>query len=266
MKKWIFIGLGAIIVIAVVVVYVGLSNLGPIIKKAINTYGPKITKTELHVADVGVSILSAEAEVEAFFLGNPQGFKSPSAMKVGSVFVNVDEKSLTGNTIIIERVEVKKPEIYYEKKGKTDNFKALLNNVKKSAASEKKSTDAGKEKGGGKKLIINDFILTQGKVNLAMSVYGLGDKEIEVALPDIHLKDIGKKKGGATAAEVSKIIVDALYGQITSPAVTNALNQELKALGASLDSVGKKTLKQVGDTTGKALEDAGKKVKGLLGD
>ena len=168
MKKWIFIGLGAIIVIAVVVVYVGLSNLGPIIKKAINTYGPKITKTELHVADVGVSILSAEAEVEAFFLGNPQGFKSPSAMKVGSVFVNVDEKSLTGNTTIIERVEVKKPEIYYEKKGKTDNFKALLNNVKKSAASEKKSTDAGKEEGGGKKLIINDFILTQCKVNLSM--------------------------------------------------------------------------------------------------
>ena len=54
MKKWIFIGLGAIVVIVVVVVFVGLSNLGPIIKKAINTYGPKITKTELHVADVGV--------------------------------------------------------------------------------------------------------------------------------------------------------------------------------------------------------------------
>ena len=100
MKKWILIGSAAIIVIVVVVVFVGLSNLGPIMKKAVNTYGPKITKTELHVADVGVSILSAEAKVKAFFLGNPKGFKSPSAMKVGSVFVNVDEKSLTGETII----------------------------------------------------------------------------------------------------------------------------------------------------------------------
>ena len=131
MKKWILIGSAAIIVIVFVVVFVGLSNLGPIMKKAVNTYGPKITKTELHVADVGVSILSAEAKVKAFFLGNPKGFKSPSAMKVGSVFVNVDEKSLTGETIIIERVEVKEPEINYEKKGKTDNFNAILNNVKK---------------------------------------------------------------------------------------------------------------------------------------
>ena len=266
MKKWILIGSAAIIVIVVVVVFVGLSNLGPIMKKAVNTYGPKITKTELHVADVGVSILSAEAKVKAFFLGNPKGFKSPSAMKVGSVFVNVDEKSLTGETIIIERVEVKEPEINYEKKGKTDNFNAILNNVKKSAASDKKSADTGKDKGGGKKLIINDFVVTQGRVNLVMSVAGLGEKEIAVDLPDIHLKDIGKKKGGASAAEVSKEIITALYGKITSPAVTNALNQELKAFGASLDSMGGKTLKQVEDTTGKALEDVGKKVKGLLGD
>ncbi len=266
MKKWILIGLAAIIVIVVVVVYVGLSNLGPIIKKAVNTYGPKITKTELHVADVGISLLSAEAKIKSFFLGNPQGFKSPSAMQVGSVFVNVDEKSLTGDTIIIERVEVKKPEINYEKRGKTDDFNAILSNVKKSAATDQKSADTGKDEGGGKKIIINDFVVTQGRVNLMMSVMGLGDKEIGVALPDIHLKDIGKKKGGASAAEVSKEIFAALYAKITSPAVTDALNKQLKSLGTSLDSVGKKSLKQVEKTTGKAIEDASKKVKGLLGD
>lgn len=266
MKKWILIGLVAIIVIVVVVVFVGLSNLGPIIKTAVNTYGPKITKTELHVADVGVSILSAEAKIKSFFLGNPKGFKSPSAMKVGSVFVNVDEKSLTGDTIIIERVEVKKPEIHYEKKGKTDNFNAILDNVKKSAASDKQATGSGKDKGGGKKLVINDFVVTQGKVTLVMSVAGLGDKEITVDLPDIHLKDIGKKKGGASAAEVSQEIFAALYGKITSPAVTDALNKKLKAFGASLDSMGKKTIQQVEESTGKTLEDAGKKVKSLLSD
>lgn len=264
MKKWIFIGLGAIIVIVGIAVYVGLSNLGPIIKKAVNTYGPKITGTELHVADVGVSILSAEARVEEFFLGNPTGFKSPSAMKVGSVFVNVDEKSLTGNIIVIDRIEVKKPEISYEKKGKTDNFNTLLNNVKKSVASDKKSPETSKDTEGGKKLIVNDFIVTKGKINIAMSTYGLGAKEISVDLPELHLKDIGKQKGGASAAEVTEHIVAALYGKITSGAVTDAINQQLKAYGTSLDSLGKTALKQVGGDTAKPLEDAGKKVKGLL--
>ena len=54
----------------------------------------------------------------------------------------------------------------------------------------------------------------------------------------------------------------ALYGKITSPAVTNALNKELKSIGASLDSIGKNSL----DTTGKTLDDAKKKVKSLLSD
>jgi hypothetical protein len=178
----------------------------------------------------------------------------------------VDAKTLTGDTIVIERVEVEKPEINYEKKRKTDNFRALLRNIKKSVRSQKKSAGAGKDEGGGKKLIINEFIVKQGKVNLVMSAAGLGDKKIVVALPDIHLKDIGKKAGGASAAQVSKEIFMAIYGKITSPAVADALNRELKAFGASLDSVGRKRLKQVKDSAVKALDDAGKKVKGLLGD
>ena len=103
MKKWIFIGLGAIVVLLVVVVVVGISKLGPIVKMAVNTYGPKITGTELHVDDVGISIFSAEAKLKKFFLGNPKGFKSPSAMKVGYVYVDVDKGSLTKDTIIIKK-------------------------------------------------------------------------------------------------------------------------------------------------------------------
>jgi Sec-independent protein translocase protein TatA len=40
MKKWIFIGLGAIVVLLVVIVVVGISKLGPLVKMAVNTYGP----------------------------------------------------------------------------------------------------------------------------------------------------------------------------------------------------------------------------------
>jgi hypothetical protein len=263
MKKLIFIGLGAIVIIVAVVVFVGLSNLGPIIKKAVNTYGPKITKTELHVADVGVSILSTEAKISDFFLGNPKGFKTPSAAKVSAIYVNVDEKSLTKNPIIIDRIEVNSPEINYEKKGKVDNFQSILNNVNKVTASEKSSKKSSQDQGPGKKLIIRDFIITDGKVNVALTIYGLGEKEINVPLPDIHLKDIGKEKNGASAAEVSKQIFDALYRKITSGAVTDSINEQLKAYGANLDSLGKTAAKQVEGASEKA-KGLGEKVKGLL--
>jgi uncharacterized protein involved in outer membrane biogenesis len=279
MKKWIFIGLGAIVVVIVAVVIIGLSNLGPIIKHAVNTYGPKITKTPLSVDDVGVSIFSAEANIKKFFLGNPQGFKTPSAMKVGSVFVNVDEGSLKSDTIVVDRIEVKSPEITYEKKGKTDNFKQILNNVTKSASSEKSSKKEAEEQGAGKKLIIRNFVVKDGKVNLSMSAYGIAEKDFTAALPDIQLKDIGKKQNGATAAEVFQEVFAALYGQLTSPAVINALNQELKALGLNLNTLETGAKKQLEDVTKKAtdmvggsgkvdqdLKEVGKKVKSVFGN
>jgi hypothetical protein len=209
MKKWIFIGIGVIVLIIVVVVIVGVSKLGPIVKTAINTYGPKITETELRVEDVGISIFSAEAKLQKFFLGNPEGFKSPSAMKVGSLFVNVDEGTITKDTIVISKVVVDAPEITYEKRGETDNFHALMANVQKNVPSGEPSQKEPAKEGPGKQLIINDFIVTKGKVKLAVELPGGigGDKRISANLPDIHLKDLGKKKGGSSPAEITKEIV-----------------------------------------------------------
>ena len=273
MKKWIFIGLGAIVVLLIVVVVVGISKLGPIVKMAVNTYGPKITDTELHVDDVGISIFSAEAKLKKFFLGNPKGFKSPSAMQVGSVYVDVDEGSITKDPIIINKVEVVGPEITYEKRGKTDNFKSILNNVQKNVPKGESTKKEPAKEGPGKQLIINDFIIKNGKVNLAVEMPGgvLGEQEIKADLPDIHLKDIGKKKGGASPAEVAKEIFAALYGKITSPNVMGALNDQLKKLGGvgveTIEKATKEGLKEATDVVkgaGKEAEGVTDKVKGLF--
>jgi hypothetical protein len=273
MKKWIFMGLAAIVVLLIVVVVVGISKLGPIVKMAVNTYGPKITDTELHVDDVGISIFSAEAKLKKFFLGNPKGFKSPSAMKVGSVYVDVDEGSITKDPIIINRVEVVGPEITYEKRGKTDNFKSILNNVQKNVPKGESAKKEPAKEGPGKQLIINDLIIKNGKVNLAVEMPGgvLGDQEIKADLPDIHLKDIGKKKDGASAAEVANEIFAALYGKITSPDVMGALNDQLKKLGGvgleTIEKATKEGLKEATDVVkgaGKEAEGVTDKVKGLF--
>ena len=269
MKKWIFIGLGAIVVLIIVVVVVGISKLGPIVKMAVNTYGPKITDTELRVDDVGISIFSAEAKLKKFFLGNPKGFKSPSAMKVGSVFVNVDEGSITSDTIVISKVVVDGPEITYEKRGKTDNFQALLANVQKNVPKGKSSKKEPAKEGRGKQLIINDFILKNGKVNLAVEMPGgiTGDQSISADLPDIHLKDLGKKKGGSSAAEIAKEIFAALYGKIQSPNVMGALDDQLKKLGgAGIVEIEKAAKEAAGIAEGadKEAEGVADKVKGLF--
>mgnify|MGYP001824854404 FL=1 len=190
-------------------------------------------------------------------------------MKVGSIYVDVDEGSITKDTIIINKVEVAGPEITYEKRGKSDNFKSILNNVQKNVPKGETAKKEPAEEGPGKKLIINDFIITSGKVNLAMEIPGgvLGDQEIKADLPDIHLKDIGKKKGGASAAEVAKEIFAALYGKIQSPAVMGALSDQLKKLsGVGMDEIGKaaKGAAGIAEDAGKEAEGVADKVKGLF--
>lgn len=266
MKKWMFIG-GGIVIIIIIALIVGVSNLGPMIRTAVNSYGPGITRTTVELGDVDVSLFSAEAELGDFLLGNPKGFKSPHAITVGAIYVDIDESSLAGNTIVIDRIEVVAPNITYERKSGTDNFQTILNNVKQAVsteASSRKTSDAGKssDEGGGRKILIKNFIIRDGKVNLAMGI--LGGKTIGAPLPDIHLKDIGKEKGGTSAAEAFKEIFSALYASITSPSVTGALNDGLKEIGARLESVGSDA-KKAGESAVKELGDVGEKLKGLFG-
>ena len=266
MKKLILI-VGALIVIAAVVVFFGLSNLGPIIKTAVNTYGPKITLTQVSLGDAGVSLFSGEAKLKDFLLGNPKGFSSAQAMKIGSIYVNLDEKSLTSDTIVIDKIQVLAPEITYETSGKSDNFKALLSNVQKTtgggkkAASKEAKSDSG---GGGKKLLIRSVVIKDGQINL--SAKALAGQKITTELPLIEMKDVGGKKEGVTPAQAFNEILAALYKQIQSPDVTAALNDGLKNLGVSLTGANiklgdEKTQKQV-----EGIKDAVKGVKGLLGD
>jgi uncharacterized protein involved in outer membrane biogenesis len=259
MKKWMYIG-GALILIVVAALVIGLSKLGPIIKTAVNTYGPKITKTEVRVNDVGISLFAGEAKLKDFYLGNPKGFNSPQAMSVKAVYVDVDEKSITGNPIIIDRIEVVAPEINYEKVRTTDNFKTILNNVKESARTSGSSTSKEKSSkdGAEKKLVIKNFIVRDGKVKMDMSVQAGSSLSASASLPDIHLKNVGEKSGGATAAEVFDIVFAELYHKIVSPAVTATLNKELKTLVSRVPIEDEETKKTVEKTVNET-------VKGLFG-
>ena len=257
MKKWIYIA-GVLVVIVVAALVIGLSKLGPIIKTAVNNYGPKITKTEVRVDDVGISLFAGQAKLKDFYLGNPKGFNSPQAMSVKAIYVDVDEKSITGNPIIIDRIEVVAPEINYEKMSRTDNFKTILNNVKKSARKSEPSTSKEKSSkdGAGKKLVIRNFIVRDGDVKMAMTTQGGPRLSASASLPDIHLKNVGEKGDGATAEQVFNIIFAELYTKIVSPAVTATLNKELKTLVSQVpikDEEAKKTVEKTVNETVKGL-------------
>lgn len=259
MKKVILISAAVAVIGFIAFVVIGAMNLGPIIKTATETYGPQITKTEVKLKDVGVSVFSGSIKLEQFLLGNPKGFTMPSAVECDVVSVKIKTDSLTTDTIIIEEIYVDGPVISYEKKGKTDNFKTIVNNIKKTVASEqkttqKKTTEQPAETGAEKKIVINNFIVKNGKINLGGSLLkAFGDQGVGMTLPDIHLKDIGKEKK-TTPAEAFEIILGAMTKDVGGTVVQ---------IGKTLtDTIGK-TLESV---TGGSADAIGNTVKGLFGD
>lgn len=273
MKK-LFIALGVLIVLLIIFIAVALTNLGPIIKKAVNTYGPEITRTEIELKDVDVSLFQGEASLSGFLIGNPEGFHTPHAMTVQSVHVNINEKTIAKDPIIIDTIQVRAPDINYEIKGKTDNFRALLENIKKSTGTPKdpdatKPEPSQKKKEPSTNIFIKEFILTDGTVHLASSM--LKEKNVSVSLPDIRMQDIGKKDEGTTPAKAFQEIAEKLYRQIQSEPVRQALKRELKELGQNFDQLQLNSREQIDklrekskeqlDSTKESVKDS---VKGLL--
>lgn len=261
MKKWLLIG--AIAVGAVIaVVFFGLSNLGPILKTAVNTYGPKITQTDVRLGNAGVSLFAGEVHLQDFILGNPKGFAAPQAVKVGSIYVNLEEKTLTGNPVVIDKLEVRAPEITYEKSGAGDNFQALLQNVKRTTGGGQGGSAAKAQDGdGGKKLVIRSMIIRDGRINLTAAA--LAGQHVTTDLPYVEIKDVGGRNG-APPAQVAAEILAVIYRQLQSPDVNAALAQGLKTLGVEVQGIQVK-LPVEGPNTQEAEAVKGA-VKSLLGN
>jgi hypothetical protein len=256
-KKYIFIGGGVLVVAIIGFIIMAILNLGSLIKLAVEEVGPKLTQSEVKLDSADISFLSGSGELDGLLVGNPKGYSAPNAIKVGNIRMTVDKGSLTTDRIIIREIVILAPEITYEKKGKTDNFKALIANVNKAVASEKKqekSNDSGskEEAGSQKKVQIDNLIIKNGKVNLAGGLLKtFGDKGMGINLPDIHLKDIGKKKD-TTPAQAFALV----------------LNEMTKGIGSSVGNVAKTlqdTLKKGLESGGGAVDNVTKGIKGLFG-
>merc|ERR1711879_773854 len=139
MKKYIFIGVGAVAVGVVVLIALAILNLGSLIKTVTEEYGPQITKTDVRLDSADISILSGSGSLSGFLLGNPKGFTMPSAVECDTIRVKVVKDSLTTDKIIIEEIFIDGPVISYEKKDSTDNFKTIVNNINQPVAGEKKA-------------------------------------------------------------------------------------------------------------------------------
>ena len=208
-------------------------NLDGLIKNAITSYGSAMTQATVSVGAVRIAPADGKGTISDLLIGNPQGFKTAHALKVGRIDVEIDIGSVPKEVIVVRRIAIQGPDVSYEKGDATTNFDAIQKNI----AAYLGRSDGKKD---GRKLIVEELTIRDPKVQASAAF--MAGKTVSVPLPDITLKNLGKAKGGITPGELGQEVATALKAKLTG--------------AVSFDRL----LKSTGD----ALESAGAKVKGLF--
>jgi uncharacterized protein involved in outer membrane biogenesis len=249
MSKTIKIALAAMVLIGVAALLFIHLWLGTIVKAAIEQVGPTITKTSIKLDGVTISPLRGLVELKGLEVGNPSGYKSPTAMKLGTARLRMNVFSVLSKTIVVDEILVEAPEITVEGGLSKNNLLTIQDNVMHAgpgggspAGGERKAAEPAAP--SSIKILIKEFTFKNGKAAAHLDAGPLGTQDLSMGLPDIHLKDIGKDTGGATPEQA----VSAVFSAVTR-AVTGSAGESLKSAG-----------KGVTDAASRAVEG----VKGLF--
>src|SRR4051812_29941193 len=108
--KWVKRLLIVVVVLIVLVLLGAFLFLDTIVKSGVEKVGPAITKVDVKLGGAHISPFSGTGELKKFVLGNPQGYKSPSAIAVGSMGVSVVQRSVMSDKVVIRYVKLEAPE------------------------------------------------------------------------------------------------------------------------------------------------------------
>lgn len=280
MKK-VLMGFGVVLLLIVGGVIFLYSNLGDVIKEAIQRFGSEATQAVVIVDNVDLDVTNGKTALRGFVVGNPAGFNSDSSFELGNIAVQVDTSSLDADTIIINTVQIDGPTVTYELGDNGANVDAIKRNVDtyaKQFSSGDGAASSSQESGPQKKIIIERLTITDGRVNVSAPF--LGGKSVGTSLPTITLTDIGKDSGGANPADVIKRVIDemtkgvggAIAGlnldDMAKQARAKAKEAIDQATSGATDAVKSATegAGTAGEAASGAADDASKAIKGLLGN
>lgn len=239
-KILLFAALGLLVLLIAAVIVVGFF-LGDIVKKGAETVGPQITKTTIKLDAVDLSLLTGAAKVKGLVVGNPDGYKTPQAISVGTVAVGINPMSVLSDKIVIRSIVVEAPEITFEGNPLSkNNLGDLLDNVNavaKNGGPAPAATNAPAASKPGKKLEVDDFVINNAKVHASLT--GMGGKELTLTLPPIHFSNLGTGPDGITATELTRRVLSEITSATVKAVASQATNLGGEAGKAASEGVDK---------------------------
>jgi len=219
MKKFIIRSLiTALILFIAALCYLFLS-LNSLVKKSVETVGPKITRTDVKLDSALLLPLSGSGSLKGLVIENPEGFGKSYALKIGDISICVDRNTLFSDTIVINEIRISQAAITLEGTLRGNNLGKLMQSIKSYDAGSKTSQE--REKSSSRKFIVKRVLVTGTRLNVAASALG---QSVSQALPlgDIRLDNLGSNGSGISAADVAQ--------QILVPLINSAIREGINIL------------------------------------
>ncbi|MBE6443380.1 MAG: AsmA family protein [Alphaproteobacteria bacterium] len=236
----------ALLLVVVGAVVAAWLYLEPLVKGAVHKFGTQVVGTEVVLNGFKFHPLDGEVEITGLTVANPDGYTAPNLLSLGRIFVKLDVKSLLSNTIIVENVEVDKPEITYEMPDfSTSNVMQIQQNIAKNTSSTtpKEETVVEEEVEEGepkepKKVIIKKVLVEGGSLS-AITPLQTNNTALTLVMPAVELVGIGEDKHSLTIQEsivtvFNKILFNAT--SVVTKALGSATEMAEKAASATLDT------------------------------
>ena len=179
-----------------------------LVKRAIEGFGPQLTGVTVTVKRVRLEPVDGAGSISGLEVGNPAGYKSARALVLGEMRLAIDYSTLASNVIRVKEITLQGPVITYEAGAGGDNLTAIQKRIDAEVA--KLAGPGSPDRASGRKFIVDHIYVRDASVRF-------GDT-LALSMPDVHLRDVGKKSNGASAGEVVRAVWGSIAGGATGVA------------------------------------------------
>ena len=224
MKKALY-ALAAVVLAAAAGAWLAYNSLDLIVAWALEHYGPDVTGTPVHVAEVKISPRDGQGRVRGLEIGNPPGFGAPRALRLVTARIALDPATITADVVHVRELVLDGAEVTYERGSKVTNLDVIQERISAYVKRVQAADDADGARGGDKprserRRFIVDRLVIKG-VHVTMTSAVLKGQGLGFDLPDLELADVGRRRGGLTGSELAEVVASALQQRIAQKLLTN---------------------------------------------
>jgi hypothetical protein len=267
--KWVFLVILFLILGGGALLYI---NLNRIVRSVVEKQSAAQLNVPTKLGGANVNIFGGDVSLSDFTVGSPEGFSADRMLSLGEVSVASSISDLRGDPVKVESINIVRPRMVIEMKGKEFNIKKFVDQL---PAGEAKPADKEKPL----KLAISSLKVEGAEVvfrpdaGVLSSIPGLKADSIKLkpeynlVIPNIELKNIGTAEGTDNGAAVKDVVTLLITEMASKATQSEQLPPELRAiLGGNVNDMIAMAKGKLGEEVNKQIGKVTEDLKAKLGD